>query len=204
MDKPKTEKSVETGGGNQLRYGIGSMQGWRAEMEDTHVARIGLGHADFANWSFFAVFDGHAGKQVADYASQNILHTLMGCSEFHEAACSARTVTEKNDLMHLVFAKSFLTVSPQNSVSSFSRVHQFMTRGAYFRKTSGAWFDRVLEKLFYGLVILCEAALHVPGGRGRRGFGSFEEKCCNVSSKPLRLTLVTVEDLNRDSQLQHS
>ncbi|XP_055336337.1 protein phosphatase 1B-like [Paramacrobiotus metropolitanus] len=113
MDKPKTDKAIETGCGNHIRYAIGSMQGWRAEMEDTHVARIGLGNSNFAGWSFFAVFDGHAGKQVADYAAQNILSTILGCSEFHEAASSARTVTEKNDLMHLVFAKSFLTLDLQ-------------------------------------------------------------------------------------------
>ncbi|OQV14087.1 putative Protein phosphatase 1A [Hypsibius exemplaris] len=110
MEKPDTVKRIETGTGNQLRYVVGSMQGWRTEMEDTHVARIGLGTAEFAGWSFFAICDGHAGRQVADYTAQHLLSTILACSEFHEAAAGSRTATEKNDLMHLVFAKSFLTV----------------------------------------------------------------------------------------------
>lgn len=36
LDKPNTEKSHEQGGGNGLRYGVASMQGWRVEMEDAH------------------------------------------------------------------------------------------------------------------------------------------------------------------------
>jgi protein phosphatase 1B len=110
MDKPNTEKHIETGSGNQLRYVVGSMQGWRTEMEDTHVARTGLGPAEYAGWSFFAVCDGHAGRQVADFTSRNLLNTILACSEFHEATSGNGTPTEKNDLMHLVFAKSFLTV----------------------------------------------------------------------------------------------
>ncbi|GAU88823.1 hypothetical protein RvY_01450-3 [Ramazzottius varieornatus] len=110
MDKPNTEKHIEVGGGNQLRYVVGSMQGWRTEMEDTHIARTGLG-SDYPNWSFFAICDGHAGRQVADYTAQNLLSTVLACSEFREATLGNRNVTEKNDLMHLVFAKSFLTIS---------------------------------------------------------------------------------------------
>lgn len=42
LEKPKTEKHNENGNGNGLRYGVGSMQGWRMEMEDAHQAIIGL------------------------------------------------------------------------------------------------------------------------------------------------------------------
>ena len=42
LDKPKTEKSHESGQGNGLRYGVVSMQGWRVEMEDSHSAITNL------------------------------------------------------------------------------------------------------------------------------------------------------------------
>lgn len=42
LDKPKTEKTTESGSGNGLQYGVVSMQGWRVEMEDSHSAVTGL------------------------------------------------------------------------------------------------------------------------------------------------------------------
>ena len=80
-------------------------------MEDAHIAKCGLGSATLSDWSFFAVFDGHAGRAVAEYAAGNILQTLLRCTELREATDSLKTQTEKNDLMHMVFAKSFLTVT---------------------------------------------------------------------------------------------
>lgn len=34
LSSPKTEKSSEDGENEKLRYGVSSMQGWRASMED--------------------------------------------------------------------------------------------------------------------------------------------------------------------------
>lgn len=34
LSNPKTEKSSEDGENQRLRYGLSSMQGWRATMED--------------------------------------------------------------------------------------------------------------------------------------------------------------------------
>lgn len=64
LDKPKTDKFLEHGEGNGLRYGVASMQGWRIEMEDAHMAKTNLGGA-LKDWSYFAVFDGHAGARVS-------------------------------------------------------------------------------------------------------------------------------------------
>lgn len=52
LDTPHTEKTTENGTGNELRYGVCSMQGWRVEMEDAHCAQVGL--PDLKDWSFFA------------------------------------------------------------------------------------------------------------------------------------------------------
>lgn len=80
LDKPKTEKHNETGEGNGLRFGLSSMQGWRVEMEDAHCAVIGL--PSLKDWSFFAVFDGHAGAKVSAYCANELLGAIRSNADF--------------------------------------------------------------------------------------------------------------------------
>nr|XP_012777919.1 protein phosphatase 1A isoform X1 [Maylandia zebra] len=84
LDKPKMEKYNSHGEGNNLRYGLSSMQGWRVEMEDAHTAVIGLSHG-LDLWSFFAVYDGHAGSQVAKYCCEHLLEHITSNSDFQSA-----------------------------------------------------------------------------------------------------------------------
>lgn len=79
LEKPKTEKAQESGSGNGIRYGLCSMQGWRIEMEDAHAAQASLPDA-FSSWSYFAVFDGHAGSRVSELCASNLLKV---CSYMH-------------------------------------------------------------------------------------------------------------------------
>lgn len=81
LEKPMTDKHNEHGEGNGLRYGVGSMQGWRCEMEDAHYAKTGLGEG-LEDWNYFAVFDGHAGHKVADHCAKNLLHSIVRTQEF--------------------------------------------------------------------------------------------------------------------------
>uniref|UniRef100_A0A6M2DLZ9 Protein phosphatase 2c n=1 Tax=Xenopsylla cheopis TaxID=163159 RepID=A0A6M2DLZ9_XENCH len=81
LDKPNTEKYNEHGSGNGLRYGVASMQGWRVEMEDAHYAKTGL-DGGLLDWSYFAVFDGHAGAKVSAHCSENLLECIMQTEEF--------------------------------------------------------------------------------------------------------------------------
>ncbi|XP_032883303.1 protein phosphatase 1A isoform X1 [Amblyraja radiata] len=81
LDKPKMEKHNARGEGNDLHYGLSSMQGWRIEMEDAHTAIIGLPHGLEA-WSFFAVYDGHAGSQVARYCCEHLLGHITSTLDF--------------------------------------------------------------------------------------------------------------------------
>lgn len=75
MDKPKVEKTNEDGKGNELEYAVSSMQGWRVDMEDSHTAKSVLDQ--LSKWSFFAVFDGHAGSKVAEHSSKHLLEEIM-------------------------------------------------------------------------------------------------------------------------------
>ncbi|XP_066480657.1 protein phosphatase 1B isoform X1 [Tiliqua scincoides] len=81
LDKPKTEKHNAHGAGNSLRYGLSSMQGWRVEMEDAHTAVVGIPHG-LEEWSFFAVYDGHAGSRVANYCSNHLLEHITNNEDF--------------------------------------------------------------------------------------------------------------------------
>uniref|UniRef100_A0A8C9TTY0 Protein phosphatase 1B n=1 Tax=Scleropages formosus TaxID=113540 RepID=A0A8C9TTY0_SCLFO len=81
LDKPKMEKHNAHGEGNGLRYGLSSMQGWRVEMEDAHTAVVGLPHG-LDTWSFFAVYDGHAGSQVAKYCCEHLLEHITSNPDF--------------------------------------------------------------------------------------------------------------------------
>lgn len=83
LDKPKTDKFLEHGEGNGLKYGVASMQGWRVDMEDAHMARTDLGLA-MKDWSYFAVFDGHAGAKVSAHCSEHLLDAIMTTEEFRE------------------------------------------------------------------------------------------------------------------------
>ncbi len=83
LDKPKTEKYNAHGEGNGLRFGLSSMQGWRVEMEDAHTAAVGLPHG-LDDWSFFAVYDGHAGSRVANYCSKHLLEHIVAVGSADE------------------------------------------------------------------------------------------------------------------------
>lgn len=81
MNKPETKKYNESGEGNGLRYGVASMQGWRVEMEDAHHAQLTL-NGTLSDWSYFGVFDGHAGARVSAHCAENLLECILQTDEF--------------------------------------------------------------------------------------------------------------------------
>lgn len=82
LDKPKTDKHTESGSGSGLRFGLSSMQGWRIEMEDAHLAVIGLPNG-LKEWSAFAVFDGHAGGKVSAYCAKHLVDSIIQNDDFN-------------------------------------------------------------------------------------------------------------------------
>ena len=100
LDKPKTEKSNDSGEGNGLRYGLGAMQGWRIEMEDSHHAKIRLDRPGFEEWSFFAVFDGHAGGTVSKFSANELLESILNADPklFDELAVLYDTINQTTTL----------------------------------------------------------------------------------------------------------
>ncbi|KAH9608224.1 hypothetical protein KSS87_023857 [Heliosperma pusillum] len=80
LSTPKTDKLSEDGENSRVRYGLSSMQGWRATMEDAHAAFPDLD----ASTSFFGVYDGHGGKVVAKFCAK-FLHQQVLKSEAYSA-----------------------------------------------------------------------------------------------------------------------
>lgn len=79
LEKPLTTKETERGEGNDLKYAMSGMQGWRTEMEDRHAFYPSM--PGLENMSFFGVFDGHGGTFTSEYVSQHFIKTL---AERHE------------------------------------------------------------------------------------------------------------------------
>ncbi|KAE8668535.1 putative protein phosphatase 2C 70 [Hibiscus syriacus] len=88
LSSPKTEKLSEDGENDRVRYGLSSMQEWRATMEDAHAAYPDLD----ASTSFFGVYDGHGGKVVAKFCAKYLHQKVLK----HEAdtAGDIRTSTQ--------------------------------------------------------------------------------------------------------------
>lgn len=66
-------------------------------MEDSHCAKIGLNENELKDWSFFAVFDGHAGEAVSKYCAENLLNSILESDDFKKCIASLASNNEFND-----------------------------------------------------------------------------------------------------------
>jgi len=79
LEKPKVEKHNDRGKNDDIRYGLGSMQGWRVDMEDAHATILKLDDQRWSHWSYFGIFDGHAGHRTAVRAADKLHLRLVTC-----------------------------------------------------------------------------------------------------------------------------
>ncbi|XP_014257236.1 probable protein phosphatase 2C T23F11.1 [Cimex lectularius] len=70
LSQPITEKHTFTFENEKFKGAVSSMQGWRVTMEDAHSVYMELPGDPTA--SYFAVYDGHSGPKVAEFASRNL------------------------------------------------------------------------------------------------------------------------------------
>ncbi|XP_041829720.1 protein phosphatase 1bb isoform X2 [Melanotaenia boesemani] len=167
LDKPKTEKHSAHGEGNGLRYGLSSMQGWRVEMEDAHTAVVGLPHG-LTDWSFFAVYDGHAGSRVANYCSGHLLeHILSGGAEFGAGPGSVEGVKDG-------IRSGFLNIDEY--MRNFSDLRQGLDR-------SGSTAVCVLLSPTHLYFINCGDSRAVLSRDSKVGFSTQDHKPCNPREK---------------------
>ncbi|CAF1656866.1 unnamed protein product [Adineta ricciae] len=97
LEKPKTEKHNISDKSDDLRYGLGSMQGWRVDMEDAHATVLKLDDNRWSHWSYFGIFDGHAGFRTAvksaDKLHLRIVSSLDGLVQENANLKSLSTIT---------------------------------------------------------------------------------------------------------------
>ncbi|XP_017050143.1 probable protein phosphatase CG10417 isoform X2 [Drosophila ficusphila] len=68
LSHPKTDKASTDEFNDFLTVGASSMQGWRNSQEDAHNCILNFDK----NTSFFAVYDGHGGAEVAQYCADKL------------------------------------------------------------------------------------------------------------------------------------
>ncbi|KXS21903.1 PP2C-domain-containing protein [Gonapodya prolifera JEL478] len=85
---PNRKKEIHVGADTELSFVTGAMQGWRDTMEDAHVALLKLpipaelSAISAKPFAFFAVYDGHGGDAVSQYAGQVLHRRLVARPEF--------------------------------------------------------------------------------------------------------------------------
>ena len=72
LTTPNKSKDSIDGENSRFKYGATGMQGWRNTMEDTHLVELDLGDGN----SFFGVYDGHGGHEVAHFVKENLVREL--------------------------------------------------------------------------------------------------------------------------------
>ncbi|CAO1385759.1 unnamed protein product [Diamesa hyperborea] len=87
LSEPVTSKETAICQNDFYKVGSSCMQGWRVSMEDSHTHILSL--PDDPDVSFFAVFDGHGGANVAKYASKHLHKFVVKRPEYQTDVPSA-------------------------------------------------------------------------------------------------------------------
>ncbi|XP_059612157.1 probable protein phosphatase 2C T23F11.1 [Phlebotomus argentipes] len=82
LSEPVTNKESAYCQNEQFRVGSSCMQGWRVHMEDSHTHILSL--PDDPEAAFFAVYDGHGGANVAQYAGKHLHKFIVKRPEYEE------------------------------------------------------------------------------------------------------------------------
>lgn len=82
LSEPVTAKDTACCQNSAFRVGSSCMQGWRINMEDSHTHILSL--PDDPGSAFFAVYDGHGGAKVAEYAGKHLHKFITKRAEYKE------------------------------------------------------------------------------------------------------------------------
>ncbi|GET04053.1 phosphatase 2C-like domain-containing protein [Rhizophagus clarus] len=80
LSEPVKEKHSDSGSDNRLLFASSEMHGWRLAMEDTHTVELTLN--DNKGYSFFGVYDGHSGRETANYCCAHLHERIARDPEF--------------------------------------------------------------------------------------------------------------------------
>ncbi|CAJ0745101.1 10788_t:CDS:2 [Entrophospora sp. SA101] len=80
LSEPVKDKTSDIRNDARLVFASSAMQGWRISMEDAHTTELEL--ANRPGYSFFGVYDGHGGQNVARYSGSNLHQKIAGDTNF--------------------------------------------------------------------------------------------------------------------------
>jgi len=107
LASPNKEKCTVEESFQNMKYGASGMQGWRVNMEDSHIAKFNIA----PDTHIFGVFDGHGGKEVARFAERHFIDELLANKAFKEGKYSAalnETFLRMDDLLQTTEGKKEL------------------------------------------------------------------------------------------------
>eukprot|EP01017_Pseudomicrothorax_dubius_P038552 TRINITY_DN5794_c0_g1_i2.p1 TRINITY_DN5794_c0_g1~~TRINITY_DN5794_c0_g1_i2.p1 ORF type:complete len:308 (+),score=50.78 TRINITY_DN5794_c0_g1_i2:102-1025(+) len=110
LSAPSKDKITAEGASmdKYLKFIACGMQGWRVQMEDSHLAQTNIA----PNTHIFGVFDGHGGREVARFVERHFVEELLQTEEFkkkqYEEALR-RTFLRMDELMQTSSGKKELT-----------------------------------------------------------------------------------------------
>ncbi|CAD8157051.1 unnamed protein product [Paramecium octaurelia] len=80
LSQPNKNKTTTSGDGKSIIFAASEMQGWRNTMEDAHIHVCDLQQ----DLSIFGVFDGHGGKEVAQFVEKHFIEELQKNKNFKD------------------------------------------------------------------------------------------------------------------------
>ncbi|OMJ96243.1 hypothetical protein SteCoe_206 [Stentor coeruleus] len=80
LSSPIRDKNTKTGENQRVRFASCEMQGWRNTMEDAKLVNLALDDKTM----IFGVFDGHGGKEVAEFVSRHFCAEIVTLRSFKE------------------------------------------------------------------------------------------------------------------------
>ncbi|KJP90277.1 hypothetical protein AK88_00125 [Plasmodium fragile] len=121
LSAPKTNKESLDGGNLELdpsRYGLSCMQGWRKNMEDSHICYNNLKLNEIEeDVSIYGVFDGHGGPNVSKWISYNFRRIFLKCIKEASEELTKKNLHESQNyklkLIKLTLEKTFLKLDEE-------------------------------------------------------------------------------------------
>ena len=80
LNKPNINKKPIDGKTKLFRYGMNEIQGWKKTMDVFTIKENDIGPDK--NINIFGLFDGHSGKEISQYLSDNFISELLKNNKF--------------------------------------------------------------------------------------------------------------------------
>jgi len=107
LSQPLTSKILQRRGNKNIKIGASIMQGWRENMEDSHLVQLSL--PNHPNVSLIGVFDGNCGKRAAKFCSENITNYIDSVSDLKTEDITKNIIKLDEDFMTQQFVEDGTT-----------------------------------------------------------------------------------------------